>query len=150
HVVEDGQVVEEVHHLEAAGDARRDPVLHGLLGDVLAAEVDGPAVGRIEAAAEVHQAGFPRAVGADQGEDLAFPDGEVDLVHGVRIAEILGELRGLQERRHLANRLLAIAASILALPTIPVGSTSTRTTSTMPMKVCQYTVKPTAKSFRKL
>src|SRR2546423_1505542 len=43
-VVDDGQLVEEVDDLEAARDARLDPVLHRLTGDVLAAKDDTAAV----------------------------------------------------------------------------------------------------------
>src|SRR5438067_1025223 len=142
-VVEDRQLVEEVDDLEAAGDAGLDAALHGGLGHVFPAEVDRSAVGRKEPADEVDEARLPRAVGADERDDLAFADGEVDRVDGVRLAEVLGELLGLEEV-HRAVRLLAAATSIRAVPTIPVGSTSTRTIRITPMKVCQYTVNPTA------
>ena len=108
HVVEQRQLVEEVDDLEAARDAGLDAGVHVLFRDVLAAEADLPAVGQDQPADQVHQAGLPGAVGADQREDLAFADGEVDFVDGVGVAEVLGQLGGLEEI-HLASRLLATA-----------------------------------------
>src|SRR2546426_2520139 len=147
HVVDDRQLVEEVDDLEAPGDAALDAVLHRLASDVLAAEEDLAAVGLQESADQVDQARLARAVGADQRDDLALADLEVDLVDGMGFAEVLGQLRRLQVI-HWANRLLAAAASSLAVPTIPVGSATTSTTRTIPSSACQYTVKPTAYVFR--
>src|SRR2546422_8424223 len=82
------------------------------------------------------RSGLAGAVGADQRDHLALADDEVDLVDGVRIAEVLGQLLR-HQITHGANRLLASAASSLAVPTIPVGSASTSATRTTPITVCQ-------------
>src|SRR5207237_8208352 len=85
---------------------------------------------------QVHQAVLAGSVGADQRDHLALADDEVDLVDGVRIAEVLGQLLR-HQITHGANRLLASAASSLAVPTIPVGSASTSATRTTPITDCQ-------------
>src|SRR5205807_5562535 len=79
-VVETGELVEEVHELEAARDPGPDPTVHGLGGDVHAPEQDLAAVGPQQAADQVDQARLPGAVGADQREHLPLADGEVDAV----------------------------------------------------------------------
>src|SRR6266446_3538515 len=137
HVVEQGQLVEEVDDLEAARDARLDPALHGLRGDVLTAEEDPTTVGGQEAADQVDQARLARAVGADQRQDLALADGEVDLVDGVRVAEVLLQLGGLEKVHARRNRLSATPARSLTVPTMPVGRVITSTTRTTPRKACQ-------------
>src|SRR2546426_7949230 len=108
-VVDDGQLVEEIDDLEAARDARLDTVLHRPASDLLAAEHDAAAVWLEQPADQVHQAGLAGAVGADQRDHLALADDEVDLVDGVRIAEVLGQLLR-HQITHGANRLLASAA----------------------------------------
>src|SRR6267378_466879 len=136
HVVVERKLVEEVHDLEAPRDAGLDAAVHRQRGDVLAAEHNAPAVGMEEPADQVHHARLARAVGADQRQDLAFLDLEVDVVDGVGLAEGLAQLLGLEEV-HCADRLLTAAANSLAVPTIPVGSTTTRTTRTSPSSACQ-------------
>src|SRR5512140_581731 len=136
-VVEQGQLVEEVDDLEAARDAGGDAAVDGGPGHVLAAEEDLAAVGREEAADQVDEAGLAGAVGADQREDLAFDDAEVHVVDGARLAEVLLQLAGLEQRRHRASLLRPAAQSSRAVPTMPVGRTSTRITSTTPRKACQ-------------
>src|ERR1700694_5714044 len=136
HVVEERELVKEVHDLEAPRDAGLDPAVHRQRGDVLAAEHDAPAVGMEEPADQVHHARLARAVGANQRQDLAFLDLEVDLVDGVGLAEGLAQLLGLEEV-HAWDRLLAAAAINRTVPTIPVGSTTTSTNRTRPSSACQ-------------
>src|SRR6267143_654655 len=120
-----------VPNLVVAIGQGEEPARHAL-----AAEHDAPAVGMEEPADQVHHARLARAVGADQRQDLAFLDLEVDVVDGVGLAEGLAQLLGLEEV-HCADRLLTAAANSLAVPTIPVGSTTTRTTRTSPSSACQ-------------
>src|SRR4029450_9993043 len=115
---------------------RPDPAIDRLVGDVLPAEEDLPAVWLEQAADQIHQAGLPCTVGADQGDHLAVADGEVDLVHGVGLAEVLGQLAGL-EQVHREVHLLTRAQSSLVVPTIPGGRRDTRTTRTTPGSACQ-------------
>jgi len=62
---------------------------------------------------------------------------EIDVVHRVGVPEVLHQVPGLEQRRH-ADRHFEI--SRLAVPTMPPGRASTRTTSTTPSTICQYTV----------
>src|SRR5262249_32142226 len=117
-------------------DAGLDAPLHRLVGDIGASKENPSAVGLEQATDQIDQARFARAVGADQRQDLALADREVDLVDRVGVAEVLGELLGL-EGVHGERRPLPRAQSSLTVPTIPVGRTSTRTTSTMPSSACQ-------------
>ena len=103
-----------------------------------------PESGRDEPADQVDERGLPRAVGADEGKHLALRHGEVHVVHGVGVAEVLGQLVRPQDAHEAGAALPRRRASRIAVPTIPAGSASTRTTSTMPRTICQYTVCPTA------
>ena len=72
---------------------------------------------------------------------------EVHVVDRVRLAKGLGELLRDQDvwrAAHDAAVLRKRGKSRIAVPTMPAGSASTRTTSTMPRTICQYTVWPTA------
>src|SRR5215472_6834095 len=138
-VIERAQLIEEVDELEAP----RHP-LPGFLGDgiprdVSALEHDASRVHGDEPADQVDQGGLARPVGADEGQDLAFRYGEVHVVHGVRFAEVLGELCRL-EQAHNAGALRHFWASRATMPIIPVGNTSTSVTNTTPRNICQYTV----------
>src|SRR6266481_6936574 len=136
HVVEERQLVEEVDQLEAARDARLDAVVHGQVGDVGPAEGDGPAVRAQQAADQVDEARLAGAVGADQREDLAFADGEVDAIHGAGVAEVPGELLGLEEV-HRETRFLTVVIDCFRVPTMPAGRASTRNTRMAPISACQ-------------
>src|SRR5205814_6182010 len=105
-----------------------------LRGDVLAPEDDLAGVGTQQPADQVHQRGLAGPVGADERQHLALLDAEVDLVDGAKLSELLDQLARLQENAHFA---LQRAHSRSAVPTMPVGSESTRTTSTTPSRSCQ-------------
>ena len=115
----------------------RDTLVHGLLGDVLAAEDDVAGVGAQESADQVHQRGLAGAVGADQRQHLALLHPEVHVIDGAELAELLEQAPGLEQYAHFA---LHRAHRRSAVPTIPVGSESTRTTRMRPSSPCQYTV----------
>src|SRR5262249_26260699 len=104
---------------------------------------DRSAVRLDQAADQVHQRRLARPVGTDQRHDLALADGEIDLVAGAGVAEGLGQ-RVRLEQAHGFARFRARVDRRRAVPTIPVGRSITRTTSTIPRNACQYTVTPTA------
>src|SRR6266536_1390146 len=136
HVVEDRQLVEEVDDLEAARDAGLDAAVHRLVGDIGAPKENLSAVGLDETADEIHEARLPRAVGADQRQDLALANVEFYLVDHVGLDYVLGLLLRLEEV-HRETRLLARAQSSRMVPTIPVGRTFTKTTRMIPSSACQ-------------
>ncbi len=130
HVVEGGEIVEYVDQLEAAGDAGLHALRHGRPRDVLAPEEDLARLGRQQRADDIDERGLAGAVGADKRDELALLDAQVDVVDGARLAEIALEVDGLQESH--VSALLSLAARRASVPTMPVGSTITRTTSTQP------------------
>ena len=56
-------------------------------------------VGTLEAAESVHQGGLTGAVGADQAEDLAAGEREIDAVHRTKAAEMDVEVTGFEYPR---------------------------------------------------
>ncbi len=76
-----------VHHADAG--------VNGVLGvaemDGLAVDEDLALVGPVEPGEHVHQRGFAGAVFAEQAEDLAGPDLQVDIGVGDHRAEALGD-----------------------------------------------------------
>ena len=90
-VVEDGHPLEEGDVLEGAGDPQAGALVGPEARDVAAFEDDPPPLRRVEAGDHVQDGGLPRAVRADDGEDLApehlerhpgerpnAPEGEID------------------------------------------------------------------------
>ena len=57
-----------------------------------------PAVGRLEAGQHAQERGLAAAGRAQQGEELALVDVEADIVDGVDVAELLGDVLDLDER----------------------------------------------------
>src|SRR5215475_11083078 len=138
-VVERAQLIEEVNELKAPRDPLPDLLVDGIPRDVGALEHDAPRVHGDEPADQVDQGGLARPVGADEGQDLTFRHREVHVVHGVRLAEVLGEICRL-EQAHGAGALRHFWASRATIPMMPVGNASTSVTNTTPRNICQYTV----------
>src|SRR5262249_46648016 len=122
--------------LEAARDAHPDPIVDGVAGDVLAVEDEGAAVGREEAADQVHQRRLPRAVRSDEPEELALADRQRDVVDGEVASERLRDVADLQ-KTHARALPRSRAISWPAVPTRPVGMASTRATRMTPTTSCQ-------------
>ena len=78
--------------------------MNGIPRDVGALEYDAARIDGDEPADQVDQGGLARSVGADEGEHLTLRHGEVHVVHGVRIAEVLGQ-PGRLEQAHDAGAL---------------------------------------------
>ena len=82
---------------------RRDHAVAALAGDVLAIEADLAGGGFQHAGDGAHEAGFAGAVGADDADELAGRDGEVDAAH--RLDPAVGDAEaadGKQGRAHAA------------------------------------------------
>lgn len=60
-------------------------------GDVAPGEFDAARGGPFEAGDQAQQGGLARAGGAEEGEELAFPDGELGAVDGTQRTEFLGD-----------------------------------------------------------
>ena len=56
-----------------------------------------PESGGQQGADHIDERGLAGAVGADQRDELALGDGQVDVVDGVRVAEIFLQIDGLEE-----------------------------------------------------
>src|SRR5262245_3182678 len=144
HVVEDREPVEQIDDLEAARDARLDPLLHGGGGDVLALEHDLAAVGREMSADQVDERGLAGSVGTHERQEFPLVDDEVHMVAGAQVAELLGEIDRLEEDHEDFSLRQSLPASAEIATTIPVGSSMTSSTSTTPSRSCQYSVVATA------
>src|SRR5207244_3512450 len=93
HVLDRGHLREEADVLERAADARlRDRV--GRLGrDVDSVEDDRPGGRLVDAGQHVEERRLPRAVRADQADDRALRDREVEVVDREETAELLAHAR---------------------------------------------------------
>src|SRR5262249_37063457 len=135
-VVERGELIEEVHELKAARDPELDLRVDRRRRDVRALEGDAARVDGNQTADQIDQRGLAGAVAADEGEHLTRCHGEVDVVHRVGVPEVFRELVGPQEGHDASARANRMATRC-AVPTMPVGSASTRTTRTTPRNICQ-------------
>ena len=92
-------MAEQPDVLERARDAEAERRVDRHAGEVRAVEQDPARRSAEEAGDEVDGRALARAVRADEAEDLAFRDGEVEAVDGADAAEVPG--RGLElEHRH--------------------------------------------------
>src|SRR5215467_13612699 len=93
---------------------------------------------------EVYEGGLACAVRSNQRQELALVDDEIHAVAGAGFAELLAQINCLQQDRHDFTFNSDLVASHDSAPTMPVGSTMTSRTSTVPSKACQYSVVATA------
>src|SRR5690606_3153292 len=94
---QDGHVGEEPDVLEGAGDAcLGDEVGLGRQDGALVADL--ALGGDVEAGEAVEEGGLAGAVGADETDDLAAVDGEVDAAYGGESAEAHGDAAGVEHR----------------------------------------------------
>ena len=96
-VVEGGQIVEQVHELEAARDAGAHALGDRGMGHVRALEDDLARVLAQMRADHVAQRGLAGAVRPDQRDELALLDAQRHVVDGARLAEIFLQVDRLQE-----------------------------------------------------
>ena len=86
---------EHVHQFEVLvdhADAQVKGVLGGADHDLLAVDVDGSAVGEVDAGDHVHEGGLAAAVLAQQGEDLAAVHVHAHMGICYGLAEHLGDV----------------------------------------------------------
>ena len=81
-----GQKVEVVRHIDEI------PPHAGAVGDVLAVDGDGAAVGAVHTRHYPHERGLARADGTDQSEDAAGLHRQVHIVHRGEIVEFFGDI----------------------------------------------------------
>jgi hypothetical protein len=86
-VVEDRERAEEADVLEGAGDAALDDLVDAQAGQRWPSKWTEPGRGLVDAGDEVEDGGLARAVGADEADELAIVDGEIDRVDGGEAAE---------------------------------------------------------------
>ena len=104
---------ERREHALAAGhldDAERGDLVGRGVGDVAAVEDDGAAIGRDDAGDRLQERGLAGAVGAEQGDDLALVDLEVDAEEHLHVAVGHVEARGRAAASSLARLALAAAS----------------------------------------
>src|SRR5581483_3105264 len=135
-VVERREVIEQVDDLEAARNSRLDAIGHADVGDVVAPEQDLSGIGREQRADHIDERRLSGAVWTDQRDELALGDGQIDVVDGMRVAEILLQTDGFEEI-HGHPLFPSLPSWRASVPTIPVGRASTSTTSTAPSMNCQ-------------
>jgi hypothetical protein len=82
HVVEHAHRPEELDVLEGARDPLADDAVRGRAEEVVAGELELALVRLVEPRDHVERGRLPRAVRADQPDDLALADVERDLVEG--------------------------------------------------------------------
>jgi hypothetical protein len=112
----------------------------GKAGDILARQqrwcptAAGDAPGQ-----KADEGGLARAVGADQGMDLALVQVEIDAVHGAQAAEM-------RVRSRVSIRAAISAHLSRIVPRMPLGAKSTSATSAVPTEqdpLQQAEVRPT-------
>ena len=96
HVILDSEVTEKADVLERAGNAHAVDLLGRFAGGVHAVKQNGAAGRLIDLGKEVKNGGLARAVRADQPGDLGAADGEIEVVHGAKSAEIDAEMAAFQ------------------------------------------------------
>ena len=98
-VLEDGVPGHQVEMLVDHADAERERIGGAADQRRLAVDLDRPLVGRIGPEEDVHQAGLAGAVLAEEAEDVAGMEGEVDPGAGVHRAEALDDAAHGEKRR---------------------------------------------------
>src|SRR5580765_7007275 len=100
HVVEGGQLGEERHLLEGAGDAVARAVVARQVRHVPAAQEDLAARGRLSARDDVEERALARAVRPDEADELALAHRERHAVERGETAELLADAADLEDGRH--------------------------------------------------
>jgi hypothetical protein len=96
-VLDGAHLREETDVLEGASDAERRDRVRRQVGDLRPVEHDRARRGLVDARQLVEERGLPGAVRPDQRHDRAARNDEVDVVGGDQPAELLAELRDLDE-----------------------------------------------------
>ncbi len=99
HVVEDAQVLQQGGDLERARQPPPGAPMHRQMGDVLSVEQDAAGIGRQFAGDLRQQRRLARAVGADEGMQLASVHRQLDVLRHLQAAE------GLAQAAHCKHRI---------------------------------------------
>src|SRR4030095_15071035 len=99
-------------------------------GAVCALEQDAAAVRLKVASDQIDERGLAGAVRAHEREKFALVDGEIHVIAGVDVAELLAEIDRLEKDHAGFSFHPRLAAAAEIAPTIPVGNSMTRSTRT--------------------
>lgn len=122
HIVKDAQMREQGNGLEGASDPKPDDLMGLGAGDLVSFESEASCGGWKDTGEDIEQGGFARAVGPDQGEDLARLDLQVDTLQRFDTAEMPRQLLDGQHetlglvntlRRHRARSCRTTASSMM-------------------------------------
>jgi hypothetical protein len=112
-VLAHGQVLEQVR---LVGEPGEDALgLDGVGAQVVAVDHDRPGGRREDTDDAAQRGGLAGAVRADQAENLAGRDREVEVLHGNEVSVVLGEALDLDQRDVLSS------ACVPAKSTLPIG-----------------------------
>jgi hypothetical protein len=103
HVLERGHVLEEADVLKCSADAELGDGVRRLAGHVAARELDPAGRRLVDPGEHVEERGLARAVRADQADDRAGRDREVDVVDRDQPAELLADIYRMQDVSHAAQ-----------------------------------------------
>ena len=124
-VVHDAQIAEDAAELERARDPSRRQPFRRKAGDVLPLEADIAGIGPVEPGHEIEQGGLAGAVRADDADQLALGEIEVDAVDSGEAAEAARQPAQGQQRCSACVRHQIV-------PNRPCGLNRTSSRSTMP------------------
>ena len=127
HVAEQGVVLEHEAHVALA---------HVHVGGVFAAEVDAAGVGRFQAGNDAQQRGLAAARGAEQREQFARSDVEVDVAQGLERAEVLVDVADFNAHGVLSGAVQwgALAVAVCKGGVGRSGGSSARALSSLSMR----------------
>jgi len=97
HIVQHAEIGEDAAVLEGARQAERGQPFGGQAGDVAATQPRRAGVGLVEPGHEVEQRRLAGTVGADDADELALRDVEIDIVDGRQTAEPAREAANLEQ-----------------------------------------------------
>ena len=97
-ILPDRQLPEQTNVLERSRDPQRHPRMRRPIGDVGAVEDDAAGGRRKQAADEIDDRALARAVRADEAENFAARDRQIDAIDRADAAEMLGEPREIKHR----------------------------------------------------
>ena len=110
-----GEAAEDRGFLRQIADAEPGALIHRQLGDVVAVELDGAAIGLDQAGDHVKHRGLAGAVRAEQSHRLAAADIDADAAHDLAGAKTLFHAMHSQIARPLAAAAARAAPLVLAL-----------------------------------
>ncbi len=86
-----GHAPEKLDILKGAGQAQRGPAVRRQAHQVISGQPDGAGSGGQQPVDDIETGGFPRAVGADEPNDITGGHGERDPLQGFDPAEMFGQ-----------------------------------------------------------